>query len=68
MGKRYEYTYARVKVRGSFFGGSFPKDYQRIIDDYAREGWRFVQAYAPATAGYGLSALCDLIFERETEG
>ncbi|MBI5094968.1 MAG: DUF4177 domain-containing protein [Candidatus Hydrogenedentes bacterium] len=66
MAGKYEYRFVRVKVGGGFFGG-LSTDYQQVIEQHARNGWRFVQAYAPATAGYGRSVLCDLIFERESE-
>jgi len=65
MDKRYEYKYVRVKLRGGGFTGKFSESYQNEIDARAREGWRFVQAFAPAVVGYGASSYSDLIFERE---
>lgn len=64
MSERYEYTFVRRKVRGSFFSGQFDAEYQEIIRRHAADGWRFIQAYAPATAGYGAAINVDLIFER----
>jgi len=60
--KRYEYKFVRVKVTSGFWGIGFSTDYQGVIEQHAREGWRFVQAYAPGLSG---SAKCDLIFEME---
>ena len=64
MASRFEYAFVRVDVGGGLFGG-FSKEYQEVIGQYALEGWRFVQAYAPGTTGHGRATQCDLIFERE---
>ena len=37
---------------------------ENVIDEQARQGWRFVQAFAPAVVGYGASKYVDLIFEK----
>jgi hypothetical protein len=65
MSKRYEYKYVRVKLKGGGFSGRFSAEYQNEIKLHANEGWRFVQAFAPAIVGYGASSYTDLIFERE---
>ena len=43
------------------------EDYHRIIDDYAREGWRLVQVFAPSVVVLtgGTPSYFELIFERE---
>ncbi|MFO6495629.1 MULTISPECIES: DUF4177 domain-containing protein [Bacillus] len=41
------------------------EDYREVIREYAREGWRFVQIFAPATSGYGIASYFELIFERD---
>jgi len=68
MAKRYEYKYIRVKLKGGGFTGKFSESYQNEIAACARDGWRFVQAFAPAVVGYGASSYADLIFEREAAG
>lgn len=65
MAKRYEYKYVRVKLKGGAFTGNFNESYQDQINTLAIDGWRFVQAFAPAVRGYGASSYADLIFERE---
>lgn len=65
MAKRYEYKYVRVKLVGGGFTGKFSESYQDHINACARDGWRFVQAFAPAVVGTGASSYMDLIFERE---
>lgn len=64
MTERFEYSFVRLPVKGGFLRGGFSEAYQDVIREHAREGWRFVQAYAPAVAGYGASRKVDLIFER----
>jgi len=61
MNQRYEYKFVSVKVSMGFLG-RFSKEYQRVIEQHALEGWRFVQAYAPSAAGW--ASTCDLVFER----
>ena len=39
--------------------------YQDVIIEYAKNGWRFIQIFAPATKGYGTSEYFELIFEKE---
>ena len=67
MTQTYEYKYVRVRLKGGGFTGKFSESYQHEIDAWAQDGWRFVQAFAPAVVGYGSSAYTDLIFEREVE-
>jgi hypothetical protein len=58
----YEYHFVKVELNA---WGSKPKeDYQNIIHQYASEGWRLVQIFAPSTKGYGSAAYFELIFER----
>ncbi|MED4453066.1 DUF4177 domain-containing protein [Metabacillus fastidiosus] len=58
----YEYKFIKIEL-GKW--NSKPKEeYQDIIHQYANQGWRFVQIFAPATLGYGSAAYFELIFER----
>ncbi|MEC1261050.1 DUF4177 domain-containing protein [Bacillus swezeyi] len=57
--------YQFVKVELSSFNKKPKEDYQQIIHDYAQEGWKFVQIFAPGTSGYGTAAYFELIFERD---
>ena len=57
----YEYKFIRISI--SFFGK--PKDdYQRVIEENTKKGWRFVQVFAPGLDGYGMAKYFDVIFER----
>jgi hypothetical protein len=45
-----------------------PKDdYQKVVNEYAQDGWRLIQVFAPPIFGYGLADHYDLIFEREVK-
>ena len=66
MKPRYEYKFVRLEGR-SFFGlkRAPREDYQQHIHNYAREGWRLVQVFAPAIGIYGAPTYYELILERE---
>ncbi|MCB1100240.1 MAG: DUF4177 domain-containing protein [Verrucomicrobiae bacterium] len=61
---RYEYKFVSVRLKGGFISGKANESYRQDIVNNARDGWRFVQAFAPAVGGYGSSGYADLIFER----
>lgn len=56
-----------MELHGGFFSGKPRDDYRKDIMDNARDGWRFVQAFAPGVSAYGASGYADLIFERKVE-
>ena len=64
MQQRYEYKF--VRLGEGFFGvrKAAERDYRQLIVQYAAEGWRLVQIFAPATAGYGDAKYYELILER----
>ena len=64
MDEKFSYKYVRIKLRGGTWNGQFDSEYQNSIDEHAAQGWRFVQAFAPAVAGYGSARFVDLIFEK----
>ncbi len=59
----YEYQFIRLKLKG-FWTYRPREDYRQIIREQAGEGWRLVQIFAPAAAGYGIATYFELIFER----
>ncbi len=59
-----EYKYVRIELKSKLFSIKPAKDYKEIIDQHAREGWRFVQIFAPGIRGYGIASYFELIFER----
>ena len=69
MKAKYEYKFVRVG-EGKLKPYSAAKrnifnEYQQVIQDHAKDGWRFVQIFAPAMSGYGGSTYIECIFERE---
>lgn len=41
------------------------EEYQEVIKKYTKEGWRFVQIFAPGTQAYGVAEYFELIFKRK---
>ena len=62
------YEYKFVSIRLSFFFGKAKEDYHLLIEEHARQGWRLVQIFAPATAGLGTASYFEIIFERSKSG
>ena len=65
MKQKYEYQF--VRLGEGLFGvrRSAREQYQQVITEYAEQGWRLVQVFAPSIAGYGAAKYYELIFERE---
>jgi hypothetical protein len=60
--QRYEYEFVYIDLK---WLSKEPKhDYHRMINDYAKQGWRLFQIFAPNVAGFGEAAYFELIFER----
>ena len=63
MRKKYEYKFIRLNEHIK------EENYQAVILEHAREGWRLVQIFAPGAGGlWGKANYCELILEREIEG
>ncbi len=69
MGKNYEYRFVRLgEYRGSALfgvGGKGRSDYENIVHEHARDGWRLVQIFAPGVAAFGPAKYYELIFDQE---
>lgn len=66
----YEYTFVKVDLGGFWLSTKKPKaDHHKLIEEYAKEGWRLVQIFAPAVSvtGGGIPEYFELIFERKVE-
>ncbi|MCY7945593.1 DUF4177 domain-containing protein [Bacillus atrophaeus] len=59
--KKYEF----VRVELSSMRRRPKEDYQEIIHEYAKQGWKLVQIFAPSIVGYGAAAYFEIIFEKE---
>lgn len=59
----YEYKIIKIELGGVF--NAVPKeDYTQIIAEYASQGWRLVQIFAPGVSNNGMPKYFDVIFER----
>ena len=56
----YEYKYEKIKLH--WFASKPSPDYHDIIAKHAKDGWRFVQIFAPGTGVYGSATYFELIF------
>jgi hypothetical protein len=65
MTRRYEYKFVRLGEGWLGVKSDARKTYQDVVQQYAREGWRLVQIFAPGTGGYGMAKYFELVLERE---
>jgi len=61
---KYQYRFVRIDLKSGWRTDTPKDDYQKIVHDNAKEGWRLLQIFAPATAGTGWAGYFELIFER----
>ena len=61
----FEYKFIKVELSSSGLAAEPKEDYHDIIHQYAREGWKLHQIFAPDVYGYGSAKYFELIFERE---
>ena len=64
MEQRYEYKFVRLGEGWIAARREAKQDYQRVIEEHARQGWRLVQVFAPGIGGYGAAKYFELILER----
>jgi hypothetical protein len=68
-GKRvYEYKFVKVGLDG-LMTRKPREDYHRLVEQYAEQGWRLVQVFAPSISvgAGGAPDYFELIFEKETK-
>ena len=62
MQPKYEYKFVRLDQNKKGQG------YQDVILEYAKDGWRLVQVFAPGAGGLWASEnFCEVILERQVE-
>ncbi|EOQ05824.1 hypothetical protein IKC_01157 [Bacillus cereus VD184] len=61
----FEYKFVKVELHWGFTRSKPAEDYQEIIQEHARNGWRFVQIVAPTIGSSGQPEYFDLIFEKK---
>jgi Domain of unknown function (DUF4177) len=62
--QNYEYKFVRIGEGWLAATREARTQYQDIIHEHAREGWRLVQIFAPGIGGYGAAKYFEMIFER----
>jgi hypothetical protein len=65
MKQKYEYKFVRIGEGWLSAKSRAIGEYQQIIQDHAREGWRLIQVFAPGMGGYGAAKYLEIILERE---
>ena len=60
----FEYDFVKIDL-GGVFSANPKEDYRKIIEEKSKEGWRFVQIFAPSVTGNGVPKCFELIFEKE---
>lgn len=68
MKQRYEYKFVRIGEGWLGVKKQALQEYRQAVDQYAREGWRLVQIFAPSIGAYGMAKYLELILERPVEG
>lgn len=61
----YEYKFEKIELKGILPPKNPTEDYHQIIEQHAKEGWRFVQIFAPVVAAGPFAAYYEMIFEKE---
>ncbi len=63
--RKYEYKFIRLGEGWLGVKRGAKHEYQRVIEEHARQGWRLVQVFAPGTGAYGAAKYFEIILERE---
>lgn len=63
----YCYKYVPLHTGGGFWIDNSSQEHRAIIDQHAKEGWRFVGFVPTLFSSYGGIKEMDLVFEREEE-
>jgi hypothetical protein len=61
---KFKYKFEKIRLKGGWWTSIPTQDDHGLIERHAAEGWRFVQVFAPAIAGYGKPTYFELIFEK----
>ncbi len=62
---KYEYQFVRLGEGWGSVRKEARQTYQQAVEQYAREGWRLVQIFAPGIGVYGAAGYYELILERQ---
>ena len=65
MTAKFEYKFVRIGKGLLGIKGGTQDQYQEIVREHARDGWRLAQVFAPALGSRGDALFFDIIFEKE---
>ena len=68
MKRNYEYKFVRIGEGWTGARRAAKEQYQDLVHEHARQGWRLVQVFAPAFGVYGVAKYVELILERKVAG
>jgi hypothetical protein len=57
--------YKTIRIDLTVWGRKPVRDYLEVANEEAKKGWKLIQVFAPAIAGYGAAKYFELIFERD---
>lgn len=60
----YEYEFVRLGEGWLHADSQAEQSYREVVKEYASNGWRLVQVFAPSLGARGLAKFYELIFER----
>lgn len=61
----YESKFVKIDLKAGLLSRDSAEDYNKIIENYLKENWKFIQIFAPSTGRYELLHYFELIFERK---
>jgi hypothetical protein len=64
MQQRFEYKFVRLGEGWLGARRKARREYQQVVEEHARDGWRLVQVFAPGIGGYGTAKYYEVILER----
>jgi hypothetical protein len=64
MQPRFEYKFVRIGEGWMAARREAKQQYQQVIEEHARDGWRLVQVFAPGIGAYGAAKFFEVILER----
>ena len=67
MKQNFEYKFVKIGEGWTGAKRGVQNQYEGVVHQHAREGWRLVQVFAPSFGVYGMSKYVELIFEKEMQ-
>ncbi|KIE45812.1 hypothetical protein U732_2154 [Clostridium argentinense CDC 2741] len=61
----YESKFVKIDLKAGLLSRDSAEDYNKIIENYLKENWKFIQIFAPSTGRYEFLPYFELIFERK---